>query len=274
MATVGVLGVAFASEVQSVEKQAVEKVKESETAKVVKEAADVVRETNDVLQLLAEGKKERALELLQKMESQLQKLIETTGLERLPVKVEVLDYTGIEDLKTAEKYNKRVKEVISKNDFVDGRFLLKMLRDEVDIVTTYIPLYLYKEAIDLALNMVKSGNANAAMFALQSALTTLEVETTIIPKPIIKAQYLLEQAQKIYKNSPEQAQSYIKEAEYNLKLAVALGYVPSLESLKSLLEKLENLKKAVETNAATTEEQFKNAKAEMEKFRKETTTVK
>ena len=274
LATAGVLGVAFATNVQKVENQAVEKLKEKETAKVVKEAADVVRETNRVIQLLGEGKKEEALKLLERIEGKLQKLIETTGLERLPLKVEVIDYTGVEDLKTAEKYNKKVKELISQNDFVNGRFILKLLRDEVDIVTTYIPLYIYKDAIDLAYKMLKKENVDSALYALQSALSTLEVETTIIPKPILKAQYLIEEAQKVYKMNPQKAQDYIKEAEYNLKLAVALGYVPSLESLKSLLEKLENLKKAIESNAATTEEQFKKAKTEMEKFRKETTKVK
>jgi len=271
LATVGVLGIAYASNVQNSTAQAVEKLKERETAKVIKQAAEVVRETRKAVELLKEGKGQKAEEILERIEGKLKLLIDKYGLKKLPLDVEVVVYTGVEDLKKAQEYNKRAKELIVKNDFVNGRLILNLLRDEVDVITTYIPLYVYKDAIDLASKMLKNGNAKSSLLALQSAINTLEVETEIIPKPILEAQYLLGEAQKIYKQNPERATAFIKQSEYNLKLAVALGYVSSPEELKTLLEKLENLKKAVETGAATTEEQFKKSKEAMERFRKENT---
>ena len=249
----------------------IEKLKEHELAKIIKEAADVVQETHQVLLLLQNGKLQEALTLLEKVRTSLKTLIQQYGLVKLPVDVQFVEYDGVEDLDTAWKYNKEVKEVISKNDFVDGRFILALLRDEIDIVTTYLPLDLYAKAVELAYVMLKGGETQGAILALQSALSTLEIETVIVPKPVLEAQVLLDEAQQVYKVNPERALKLLSRAEYDLKLTVALGYAPSLDTLKDLLNKIEQLKTAIKTHAATTEEQFQQTKETMEKFREQTT---
>ncbi len=256
---------------QSALNEAIAKLKREETAKVIQEAVEVFRETNQALVLLQNGKSEEALKLLQKVDEKLQKLIDQYGLVKLPINVQFVEFNGITDLKVAQEYNKRVKELINKNDFVDGRFILALLRDEIDVITTYMPLDVYKQAIDLAVKLLEEGKTDSALLAIQSALGTLEVETVIVPKPVLEAQMLIQKAEKVYKVNPKLAEDMLDRAEYDLKLAVALGYIPSEEAVKPLLQKLENLKKAIAEHSSTVGEQFKGAKAGVKAVREQST---
>ena len=87
----------------------------------------------------------------------MEKLEREYGLKSLPIDVEIEDISTVLDLKTAQEYNKRVKQLTAENDFVDARFILNLLRDEVDINTTYLPLDVYKKAIALATRLLEEG---------------------------------------------------------------------------------------------------------------------
>ncbi len=259
---------------KNAQNEAVKQLKTQKLAKIVKEAATVLQETQTAYLLLQQGKTKEALTLLQKVQKELQVLINKYGLKNLPANVSFIEFNGISDLNTAEKLNKQVKEFITKNDFVDARVILAVLRNEIDITTTYIPLKLYKEAIDLAVDMLQHGNQEAALMALQSALGTLVVETVVVPKPMLEAQYLIKKAEAIYQVNPKAALAYLKRAEYDIKLTKALGYISSEKDIKPLIEKIESLIKAIKEHAATTEEQFKEVKKEVEKTKEQATTVK
>jgi len=251
--------------------EAVSKLKKEETAKIIQDAATALQETTQALLLLQKGKTNEALTLLKRVDALLQKLINQYGLVKLPVDVQFIEYNGITDLKLAQEYNKRVKELIANNDFVDGRFILALLRDEVDVITTYLPLGVYKQAIDLAINMLEKGKVQPALLALQSALGTLDVETVIVPKPILEAQILVQKAEEVYKVNPSLAKTLVGRAEYDLKLAVALGYLRSENDIKPLVEKLEELKKAITEHSANVGEKFQKAKEGLKEVRKEST---
>jgi len=270
-----VVGQNFGQGVQTVGQnalnEAIGKLKKEELSKVITEAAKVFQETNKALLLLQKGKNDEALKVLQKVDEQLQRLIDQYGLVKLPIDVQFVEFNGITDLKLAQEYNKRVKELIANNDFVDGRFILALLRDEIDVITTYMPLDVYKQAIDLAVKLLEEGKNNAALSALQSALATLEVETVIVPKPILEAQYLLQKAEKVAKVNPTLAESMISKVEYDLKLAVALGYLRSEKDIEPLVKKLEELKKAVMENSPTVGTKFERAKKGVEAVREQAT---
>ncbi len=253
--------------------QALGKLKTAERAKLVKEAVEVVAKTQRVLDLLNKGKKEEALKLLQEVDEKLGKLIEKYNLLRLPVDVTFVEFNGVNDLETAKRLNKAVREAVNANNFVVARQLLTFLRNEIDIQTTYMPLALYKQAIDLALQLLKEGNVDAAKAALATALSTLEVEVVIVPKPILEAQMLIEDAEKIYKKDPEGALKLLKRAEYDIKLTVALGYLPSEKAAEPLFKKIDELMKAIKEKTAT-EETFKGVKEEMKKVRTQATSVR
>jgi tetratricopeptide (TPR) repeat protein len=253
-------------------KSEVEHLKKQELAKVVKEASLAVWETQRALVLLQKGQKEEALNLLKKVYSRLEKLEREYGLKSLPIDVEIEDISTVLDLKTAQEYNKRVKQLTAENDFVDARFILNLLRDEVDINTTYLPLDVYKKAIALATRLLEEGKVNPAVLVLESALSTLEIETTVVPKPPIRALVLVKLAEKIYKIDPSSALKLLEEAKEELKMTVALGYARSEEDLKPVEEALAQLEKAVKERLANAGEKFKETEEKLRRL-KENLTV-
>ena len=257
---------------KNAQSEAIKQLKTQQLTKVIKEAAAVLQETQNALILLQQGKDAEALSILKKVQKELAALVDKYGLVKLPADVNFVEFNGISDLNLAEKLNKQVKELVAKNDFVDARIILAVLRNEIDITTTYLPLKLYKEAIDLAVHLLEYGNKDAALLAIQSALGTLVVETVIVPKPILEAQYLIEKAESIYQVNPKAALAYLKKAEYDIKLTKALGYISSEKDIEPLVEKLENLMKAIKEHAATTQEQFKEVKKAVEKTKEQATT--
>ncbi len=259
---------------QSTLNEAIGKLKKEELSKVIQDAATALQETNQALLFLQKGKTSEALVVLKRVDALLQKLINQYGLVKLPVDVQFMEFNGITDLQVAQEYNKRVKVLVAQNNFVDARFLLALLRDEIDVITTYMPLDVYKQAIDLAVKMLEEGKTDAALLAIQSALGTLEVETVIVPKPILEAQLLVQKAQEVYKVNPAMAKQLVSRAEYDLKLAVALGYIRSEEDIKPLVEKLEELKKAITEHAANIGEKFQKAKEGMKEIRQESTVTR
>jgi len=278
--SVGAFAVPSEGAVQSAEQmmstaksEAVGKLKKEEKAKLVKEAIEVVAKTQEAIALIDAGKREEAIKLLSEVSQKLQELIDRYNLQRLPVDVAFIDFNGVNDLETAWRLNREVKKVVAANDFVDARFLLEVLRNEIVIQTTYLPLVLYKKGIDLALELLKEGNDEAAKMALTATLSTLEIESVIVPKPILEAQMLIADAEKIYEKDPEGALKLLKRAEYDLKLTVALGYLPDMKAVEPLLKKIEELKKAIKEKTATAET-FKGVKEEMEKVREKATTTR
>ncbi len=259
------LNISFASEksaqqiIEESSKKSVEKAKEN-VERVIKKAVDVVAKTQQVLILLAHNKDKEALKLLEEVKKEMAELDkEYRGkLTRLPVDVTITDISGVNDIEKAKEIAKQVREAINKNDFVTARALLEVLKDEIDIQTAYLPIALYKQSVDLAYRLLKEGKKEAAVSALQVALGTIEVETTIIPKPIAEAQILIQEAKKAYQVDKDKALKLLKQAKYDIQLAKVLGYVPSDKEIKPLIDEIEKLEKAIKENSKSTEAKFKH----------------
>jgi len=237
--------------------KALERLKANRLQEVIKEAANIVNETGRVIELLQERKIEQASVLLERINSKLDKLIKKYGLIKLPIDVAFQVYTFNADLNTAKKLAETAKQAVNSNDFVKARTILNFLRDEIDIKTTYMPLDLYNESLKLARELLKQNKIDSAILALESALNTLEIETVIVPRPLLEAQVLLQDAKRIYKVQPKKALEILKRIEQDIKRAQVLGYVPNEKAIKPLLEQIAELKKAVEENLTTAESQFK-----------------
>ncbi|MEO2154034.1 MAG: YfdX family protein [Aquificota bacterium] len=248
-------------------KEALKNLRQEELAKIIKEAAEVVQLTRQALLLLAQNQVEKALSVLQKAQTLMAKLLKEYQVKRVPVDVAIIEFNGVTDLKVAQKLNKQVKELVSKNDFVDARFILALLRDEIDITTTYMPLAAYAEAIKFAKQLLQANKVQAAILVLQSALNTLEVETVIVPKPILEAQMLVSYAKQLFRVKPDIATKLLERAKYDIELAKALGYVSSEKDIEPLIEEINALEEAIKNSSATTEEQFNQLEQNIQKFK-------
>jgi tetratricopeptide (TPR) repeat protein len=251
--------------------ETLQKLKEESVNKIVSEATTAISNTRTVIELLQKGKIEEALNLLQKIETTLEQLEKQYKVSRIPVDITLVEYDGVEDINIAKKYAEKIKTDIQNNNFVDARFYLSLLRDEIDVTTTYMPLYMYTNAIKLALDYLKNGKVQSALLVLQSALGILEVEITIVPKPLIEASILIDYASQLYKTKPEVALKLLEQAKYDVELAKVLGYLPNNVDISPLVEKITSLEKAIKSQSATVNEQFQSLKAQMKTFRQQNT---
>ncbi|HIP86177.1 MAG TPA: YfdX family protein [Aquifex sp.] len=252
-------------------KTTVDQLKHLELSKIIKEASIAVWETKRVVDLLQKGDRDEALTALRRVYSLLEKLEREYGAKRFPVDMEFVEFSAKLDLEQAQSYNHRVKKLTEENDFVSARFLLNLLRDEIDIITTYLPLDVYKYAINLAIKLVENGKIKSAIMALESALSTLEVETAVVPKPPLKAQVLVNLAQKLYKIDPNSALKFVEKAQEEVKMAVALGYARSEKDLEPIIKTLTELRKAIKERLANVGEKFDETKQKLQELRKNLT---
>jgi len=253
--------------------RATQNIRNEEIQKVVKEAVEVVNRTNKVLFLLAHNKVQEAKKELKTLKEKMDKLDKKYKgkLKRLPVEVVVTEIRGIEDLKVASKLAKQAKKAVNDNDFVTGRFLLDILRNEIRIDTAYLPIALYKEAIDLAYKFLEKGNIRSAMEQLGVAIGTIEVETTIIPRPLAIASLLVEDASKIYSKNPKTALELLDEAKKQVKLARVLGYIKTEKEIEPLIKQIDELKTAIVKKLKSSNEKFGKLIKSLNKTKKQET---
>ncbi|WP_297457118.1 YfdX family protein [Persephonella sp.] len=258
--------------IKSSGKRSTQKVREQELQKIIKEAASIYAEGNRVLFLLTHNKVDEAKKALKALKERVDKLEKQYHgkMDRLPIDAVVNEVVGITDIKQAQKLAQQVKEAVKNNDFVQARILLNALRDEIVIETAYLPIGLYKQAIDLAYKFLEEGKVKNAISQLQVAMNTIEIDTTIIPEPIAIASLLVEDASKRFKDKPEQALKLLEEAKRQIKLAKVLGYVRNDKDIKPLIDQIEKLEKEIKAKTGT-KEKFKSLFENIEKLKKSST---
>lgn len=258
--------------IKSSGKRSTQKVREQELQKIIKEAASIYAEGNRILFLLAHNKIDEAKKALKTLKERVDKLEKQYQgkMVRLPIDVVVNEVVGITDIKQAQKLAQQVKEAVKNNDFIQARILLNALRDEIIIETAYLPIGLYKQAIDLAYKFLEEGKVKNAISQLKIAMNTIEIDTTIIPEPIAIASLLVEDASKRFKNKPQQALKLLEEAKRQIKLAKVLGYVRNDKDIKPLIDQIEKLEKEVKAKTGT-KEKFKSLFENIEKLKRGST---
>ncbi|WP_029521590.1 YfdX family protein [Persephonella sp. IF05-L8] len=258
--------------IESSGKRSTQKVREQELQKIIKEAASIYAEGNRILFLLTHDKIEEAKKALKALKERVDKLEKQYQgkMVRLPIDVIVNEVVGITDIEQAKKLAEEVKKAVKNNDFVKARILLNALRSEIVIETVYLPIGLYKQAIDLAYKFLEEGKVKNAISQLQVAMNTIEIDTTIIPEPIAIASLLVEDASKRFKDNPEQALKLLEEAKKQIKLAKVLGYVRNDKDIEPLIKQIEKLEKEVKAKTGT-KEKFKSLFESIEKFKESST---
>ncbi|WP_457605745.1 YfdX family protein [Nitratifractor sp.] len=102
--------------------------------------------------------------------------------------------------------------------------LLGIMKDEMDIQTTYLPMELYPVAVKKALAALKKKDVAGALNALGAGFGTLVVTNVVVPLPLLAAQDLVVQASKIDKTKKAEIEKLLQAAKMELQKAYYLGY--------------------------------------------------
>jgi len=198
---------------------------------IVSEAVTTLRETQDALKALDEGKNKEALSGLERATGKLEIVLARDPKAALvPIDVKVETNSIIGSIETIKKARQEAQTLLSIGRVQDARAILAQLRSETVISTTNLPMASYPGALKQAAKLIDENKANAAKEVLQRALSTLVVTDVVVPLPIFDAKLSLQKAEELAKTqnrTPAQNQQLttcVNFAESDIHLAEALGY--------------------------------------------------
>jgi len=220
---------------------------EKEKVQVVKEALDALSLTHKVLDDLKQKNKEKALKDLEKAIGKLEIILaDKSAPALLPIdsSIVAIEYRG--DLDTVKATLKEVRKLLDKQQIQEARRLLDTLQSEIDIITINLPVVSYPEALKLAAKYLHEDKITEAQDVLNMALKTLVRNEMVLPIPLLKAQALVEEAEKTAKKDKKQAIKHLEAAKKELKLAEVLGYTSTSDTTyKTLHESIAKIEKEI-----------------------------
>jgi hypothetical protein len=200
-------------------------------AKITAEAVAAVNETEKALKALKENKPDEALAALEKATGKLELILaRDPGLALAPVDVEVVTYDLLASLDTVKAMIDEAEDYLEDGEIQKARPLVENLASEIQIRTTSIPLVTYPDAIKAVTPLIDEGKIDEARAGLQAALSTLVVSTDVMPLPMLRADWLLQDAEALVEKEQRTEDEdrtlgeLLQEARNQLKLAALLGY--------------------------------------------------
>ena len=227
--------------------------KAQQNNQLINEAIDAIRNTQDALIYLNGKQINKAKDALKKAVGDLTDVLNTPNppyLLPVDLNIEAYQYDGSID--SIKKAITQAKILVEENKLPQAREILNNLRDEIVINTTNLPLATYPAALNLAIKYINEGKIKEAKEVINMALSTLVQINTIIPIPLVKAQALITQAEKIVKKDQKQALKYLEEAKHQLILAQTLGYTSTSDTTyKMLRTSIEHIESEIKAHHKT-----------------------
>ena len=209
--------------------------------KIVKEAVEAVKLTQQVLTELNRKKKDEAIKTLEKAIGKMEVVMsdpKAPALIPLDASVVVSEFAG-----TAYDVQNAVITSIAllQNHRVqDARLIVQTLKDEVDLITINMPLASYPAALKLAAKFLHEDKIDQARQVLATALNTFVEVDVVTPLGILEAQDLIAAASKVAKNDKKLALAHLEAAKAALKKAEALGYTSTSDTTYKMLNEAIN----------------------------------
>ena len=198
---------------------------------IVSEAVSALRETQDALKALDDGKNKDALAGLERATGKLEiVLARDTKAALVPIDVKVVTsdiYASLDAIKNAREQAERL---LREGRVQQARAILMHLGSETVISTTNLPMATYPGALKKAAKLIDDNKTNEAKEVLQVALNTLVITDVVIPIPVVNAQLALKSADELAKTknrTPDQNKQLsflVSMADSDITFAEALGY--------------------------------------------------
>ncbi len=221
---------------------------------IVKEAADAAKATRQALTALENNQPQKALTALEKVSGNLHILLSRDpALGLIPIDFQVQVAEGITDLKTIDRLEDELDDLIDDNKFQAARPIVDSLIDEVRVTTVYLPLATYPAAIDRVAPLIDAGKIDEAKQLLYDTLDTFVSEQEVTPLGVIRADKKLREAFKIEhtgdlskQETKAKIHKLIDDAERQIKVAEALGYGTE-DDYEGYYDSIDELKKSIGT---------------------------
>ena len=217
---------------------------------VLDEAVSALSLTKSALAALDDKDTARALATLAEVTGKLELIVArepTLALAGVDVRTIVHDLFA--NTETIEAMTDEALDALKHGEVQQARHVLALLASEIVITVTSIPLASFPAAVKAVVPLIDQGKIEEAKAALQSALSTLVEESSVLPLPVLRAKLLLKRAEPLVEDgqrseaSNERLETLLNEARQQLEMAELLGYgkrkdfEPLYAELKKIKEK-------------------------------------
>ena len=219
---------------------------------LVADAVSALRETEAAVQLLAAAKASDAIAALERATGKLDIVLAADpDLALAPVDVRAIVHDVIAAPDAVTALRQRAEAALDDGRLQDARHMIADLASEHVISVTSIPLATYPAAIKQAAALIHADKPAEAAAALETALSTLVVEDTIIPLPLVRAEALHDSARPLAEKPQRTAgendrlRRLLDAARLQIELAQALGYATK-DDLEALSDELKTIRRKTE----------------------------
>lgn len=227
-------------------------------ATLLTDAQSALEETRKALAALDRGDKKAALAALANASGKLELVVSRDSrLALAPVSVDTVVYDLYATPDAIKTVVKQVRGELSDDRVQQARRELQYLASEADVNVTELPLASYPAAIKAVAPLIDQGRLDEAKAAIATALSSLVIDTLVIPLPRVRAEALLGAAQQLTSKSSrtqaeqDRALALLAAARNEVQLAEALGYGTKAD-YKPLYSQMDDLQKAAKGGNAGT----------------------
>ncbi len=219
---------------------------------ILKEAVDALAQSNKALKALDEGKTEDALNALALATGKLELIVaRDPELALAPTDVRIARHDVIASSDALKAAIKEAENALDDGDIQQARYLLSRLGSELIITVENLPLATYPDAIKAISPLIDDGQIEEAKAQLQAALSTVVLVDHVVPLPMIRAEALLANAEKLTEKDDRtedenvQLTDDLAAARDQLEMAQLLGYADK-KSIKELKKQIESIEEKTE----------------------------
>jgi hypothetical protein len=175
--------------------------------------------------LREEGKEQAAIELLQAATGKFDvALTADPKLDLVPIDAGVSVFSLITTPARVKAETKAAIDLLEEHKLQEARAILDPMRDEMVVSHVYLPMVTYPTAIKLATKYLVENKKEDALATLETTLSTIVVEKSILSLAIVRAEELLIKASKLDKSKKSDAHALLDAAQQELEVAMLLGY--------------------------------------------------
>lgn len=169
---------------------------------------------------------------------------------------------GVKNAKEAYRMINQLDSLFKNKEYQKVRDLASLLSNEILITRESLSISKFNEVLKQADHYFRAKNYERALLELNNVLEATSVEYATIPLPVVRAERMIAEAVTLIGKDEieyDNIEILLNNAAYEIKFAELLGYGKEETDFKSLVQKIENLKKSVsEKNEAVLKEDIKD----------------
>jgi hypothetical protein len=219
---------------------------------ILQDATMAMNQTKNALKMLDEGNKKGAIDALESATGKLELIVAREpklSLAAFDYNVETREI--LNDLKSVKNIKDQAEDLLEDDRVQEAAALLANLKSEMVISVANIPLATYPAAMKEAARLIDQNKTDEAKDVIAAALGTVVVTENIIPLPVARAEYLLNESEKLAekknrsKDENKRLNTLMDDARKELQFAEELGYGQK-EDFKNLYAQLDDVLKKTE----------------------------